>query len=124
MACGKHFPGHGDTATDSHLELPVVSARDRRPPRSRRARAVPPSAIAGRDPVADDRATSRCRRLTGEKACRSTLSARVLTDLLRGELGFDGIVTTDALDMGGVQKAFPPGEVAVRAPPGRRPTCC
>ena len=45
----------------------------------------------------------------------ATMSAHVLTDVLRNEMGFDGLIVTDALDMGGVTTRYPPGEAAVRA---------
>lgn len=112
LACGKHFPGHGDTATDSHLELPLVSGDRARldrvelEPFRRAIAAGIPSLMTAHIAVP---------ALTGEPGLPATLSPKVLTDLLRKELGFQGIVTTDALDMGGVKKAFPPGEVAVRA---------
>lgn len=94
--CGKHFPGHGDTETDSHLTLPVV----RRDQASlRRGELVPfVSAIAAGIgmlmtahvvyPAVDSRP--------------ATLSRRWLTEILRHELGFDGVVVSDDLDMNAV----------------------
>src|SRR5262249_50898200 len=108
MACGKHFPGHGDAGTDSHLELPVIGAG--------RARLERVELAPFRRVIADQisslmTAHIAVEALSGEPGLPATLSPRVLTDLLRKELGFAGIVTTDALDMGGVKKAYPPGEV-------------
>ncbi|MGE3350994.1 MAG: glycoside hydrolase family 3 N-terminal domain-containing protein [Planctomycetota bacterium] len=117
MPCGKHFPGHGDVNTDSHLDLPtvpgspeVLRARELLPFRRASARGLE-SVMTGHLAVpglhtADD----------GEAPeTPATLSRRILQDVLRGDLGFGGLVVTDALDMGGVKGALPPAEVAVRA---------
>jgi len=106
----KHFPGHGDTATDTHVGLATIGA-DRE--RLERLELVPFRAAidAGVDSV-----------MTAHVAVPSlapsdlpaTLSPAILTGLLRKELGFKGLVITDALGMGGIQ-AFGAGEIAVRA---------
>src|ERR671935_2494636 len=91
-ACAKHFPGHGDTEVDSHLDLPTVRgdlAAALRPFRAAieaGVRAIMTAHI--RVPELDD--------------VPATLSRRILHDLLREELGFTGLVVTDALDMKGV----------------------
>jgi beta-N-acetylhexosaminidase len=95
-ACVKHFPGHGATVTDSHLELPTVDA----PLDLIRARELIPFAAAvtaGTKAVMS--AHLRIPALTGDAP--ATFSPAVLTDLLRGELGFTGAVVTDALEMRG-----------------------
>ncbi|MGW4420766.1 glycoside hydrolase family 3 protein [Streptosporangium sp. NPDC004631] len=109
-ACAKHFPGHGDTVTDSHHALPTVHAsagllRERDLPPFRAAveagvRAVMCGhlLVPALDPVAP-----------------ATLSRRILTGLLREELGFGGVLVTDAIEMGAVAALYPPGEIAVRA---------
>jgi beta-N-acetylhexosaminidase len=88
-ACAKHFPGHGDTAQDSHLELPVVAGRVEdalRPFRSAVAAGVRAIMTAHvRVPELGD--------------MPATMNSRVLQALLRGELRFTGLVITDALEM-------------------------
>ena len=85
VGCGKHFPGHGDTRTDSHLELPVV-AHDRRPPAARRAGAVRGGGARRIDAIM----TAHVLFPALDPDRPATLSRRILTDLLRGELGFKG----------------------------------
>ncbi|HEY6052560.1 MAG TPA: glycoside hydrolase family 3 N-terminal domain-containing protein [Gaiellaceae bacterium] len=98
-ACAKHFPGHGDTAQDSHLELPV--ARPSLEPFRAAIAAGVRCVMTGHllVPELDDRP--------------ATLSRRIVGDLLRGELGFDGLVVGDALDMRAL--AAPVGELAADA---------
>ncbi len=112
LACGKHFPGHGDVATDSHLAMPTVTGD--------RARLEQIELLPFRQAIAAGISSLMTAHLAmpalGEDAATpATLSPRILTGLLRQELGFQGIITTDALDMGGVKQTFAPGEVAVRA---------
>jgi beta-N-acetylhexosaminidase len=107
-ACAKHFPGHGETAADSHLELPSAEA-DRE---TLLARALPPFAVAVEAGVrAVMTAHIRFRAFDDEPA---TLSA-VLIGLLRSELGFAGLVLTDALEMGAIRETVGLEEGAVRA---------
>ena len=109
-ACAKHFPGHGDTVTDSHLALPTVHAsRDLLGERD-----LPPFRAA----VAAGVRSIMCGHLLVpalDPAMPATLSRPVLTELLRGELGFDGMLVTDAIEMRAVAAMFGPGEIAVRA---------
>lgn len=112
LATAKHFPGHGDVATDSHLAMATV-AGDRQ-----RLDAV--ELLPFREAIAAGLDSVMTGHLAvpglGEAAdVPATLSAHVTTDLLRGELGFSGLIVTDALDMGGVKGKHEPGEVAVRA---------
>ena len=112
IPCGKHFPGHGDVDTDSHLALATV------PGDGARLRAVElfPFAAAAKDGLeAVMTGHLGVPGLGEDPSVPATLSRRILTDVLRGELGFRGLVVTDALEMGGVKNAFAPGEVAVRA---------
>ncbi len=92
----KHFPGHGDTATDSHLALPVV---DLSLEELRRRELVPfvAAIAAGTQTVM----TSHILLPQLDADNPATLSRRILGDLLRTELGFDGVIVTDALDMHG-----------------------
>ena len=95
-ACVKHFPGHGATVTDSHLGLPLVDAT----PDLLRARDLPPFVAAVRSGArAVMTAHIRVPALTGELP--ATFSRAALHDLLRGDLGFGGVVVTDALEMRG-----------------------
>jgi beta-N-acetylhexosaminidase len=99
-ACAKHFPGHGATAADSHLELPTVDA----PLALLRTRDLPPFAAAvaaGAKSIMT--AHIRIPSLTGDRP--ATFSRAVLTDLLRREYGFAGVVVTDALEMKGASAA-------------------
>lgn len=95
-ACAKHFPGHGDTSQDSHLALPEVGADES----TVRARELPPfiaSIAAGSDTVM----TSHLMVPALDPDLPATFSRPILETLLRGELGFDGVIVTDALDMAG-----------------------
>ena len=110
--CAKHFPGHGGTRKDSHADLPVVDA----PPDTWRRRDLPPFAAcieAGVDAVMT--AHVACPGLTGSPTLPATLSWKVITDLLRNELGFRGLVVTDALLMEGVRAGRSEAEAAVLA---------
>ncbi|MEU4549528.1 beta-N-acetylhexosaminidase [Nonomuraea dietziae] len=110
-ATAKHFPGHGDTRTDSHTGLPVIKHT-----RAQWASldAPPFKAAIGADVDAIMSAHIVVPKLdpSGDPA---TLSKPILTGLLRDKLGFDGVVSTDALNMEGVRKKYNDGEVAVRA---------
>ncbi|MFC4533366.1 glycoside hydrolase family 3 protein [Sphaerisporangium dianthi] len=109
-ACAKHFPGHGDTVTDSHLALPTVHAsRD-----LLERRDLPPFRAA----IAAGARAVMCGHLmvpSLDPELPATLSHRVLTGLLREELGFSGMVVTDAIEMKAVAALLPPPEIAVRA---------
>ena len=111
LATVKHFPGHGDTATDSHIGLATIKV-DRA--RLDKVELVPFRAAiaAGVDSVMT--AHVAVPAVTGDNL-PSTLSPKITTDLLRRELGYDGIVVTDSLGMGAITKGFPGGEAAVRA---------
>ncbi|MEU6408984.1 glycoside hydrolase family 3 protein [Microbispora sp. NPDC046933] len=108
-ACAKHFPGHGDTVTDSHLELPAVRASREVIER----RDLPPFRAA----IAAGVRAVMCGHLLvpAVDALPATLSRAVLTGLLRQELGFEGLVVTDAIEMRAVAALHEPGEIAVRA---------
>jgi beta-N-acetylhexosaminidase len=104
-ACVKHFPGHGDTDLDSHLDLPAVN------PDGLDAALVPFRA-AIRVGV---RAVMTAHLLVPglDDDVPATLSRRILTGLLREELGFDGLVVTDALEMGAIAATWGPAEAGV-----------
>jgi beta-N-acetylhexosaminidase len=107
----KHFPGHGDTATDTHYGLGVVSATQER---MDQVELVPfQAAIAAQ---VDGVMTAHLHVPAYEpEQIPATVSKNILTGLLREKLGFQGIIVTDAMDMQGLSRQFPAGESAVRA---------
>ncbi len=111
LTTAKHFPGHGDTRTDSHIELPVIGA-DRE--RLDRVELVPfrTAVDAGVDAVMT--AHVAVPGVLGDDR-PATMSPELMTDLLRGEMGFDGILFTDALRMGAITDGYGAGEAAVVA---------
>lgn len=111
VATGKHFPGHGDTETNSHLALAVVTA-----PRARldSVELVPFKAAVGAG-VGAIMTFHGFLPALDSSGVPATLSPRVMTDLLRNEMGFDGLLITDAMDMAGVVDRFGPVEAAKRA---------
>lgn len=108
----KHFPGHGDTGTDSHVALPIVTASRER---LDSVELVPFRAAIGAGVTGVMSAHLAIPALTGDSARPGTLSPAVLTTLLRESLGFRGLVVTDALDMGAVVNTYGAGEAAVLA---------
>jgi beta-N-acetylhexosaminidase len=110
-AVAKHFPGHGDTGVDSHYGLPEVTHT--------RAQLdeidLPPfraAIAAGVDTIMTAHVVLPAVDPSGVPA---TMSHKILTGLLRKELGFDGLIVTDALDMAGATETFPPDVAPVRA---------
>ncbi|MBS0168561.1 beta-N-acetylhexosaminidase [Nitrospira sp. CMX1] len=110
VACGKHFPGHGDTTSDSHKELPVVTAsRDRLeriefPPFRR--------AIAG---GVSTMMTAHVQYQALDEQRPATLSPAIISKLLRQELYYDGVVLTDDLEMHAIIDHYGIGDAAVLA---------
>lgn len=110
MACAKHVPGHGDTHVDSHRDLPTIE--------------LEPA-------VAAEREFAPFRRCINEGVQSlmighivvpfldaqdpASLSAHVVSDLLRQQWGFQGLVTTDALDMGAITSRYTSGQAALKA---------
>ncbi len=111
MATAKHFPGHGDTSTDSHLELPVVDVD--------RARLnsieLPPFRAAIEEGVGGVMSAHIALPQIETERLPATLSPKMLSGILRGEMKFNGVIFTDALNMRGVAAHYPEGEAAVRA---------
>ena len=112
IAVGKHFPGHGDTEIDSHLDLPVIRfARERL-----EAVELLPFRAAIDDGIGGIMtAHITVPNLDGGDDLPATLSRGVLTDVLRDEMGFQGLIFTDAMDMLAIDRRFPRGEATVRA---------
>ncbi len=112
LACAKHFPGHGDTDVDSHLDLPVITHSRRRldsielfPFRVLAQHGIGSMMVAHLDVPAIDERENR----------PTTLSRPAVSELLRRDLGFRGLIFTDALDMKGVTKYYDSGEVEAEA---------
>ena len=111
-ACAKHFPGKGHSPVDAHLGLPVIDSDWA----DMRATHLPPFAAAIEAGV-DCVMTSHplYPRLDPTPAMPATFTRRIVTDLLRGELGFAGTIVSDDLEMGAVSALCPIGEATVRA---------
>src|SRR6266403_323517 len=112
LATAKHFPGHGDTAADSHIDLPVIRA-DRT--RLDNLELVPFRAAISMQVDSIMTGHLNVPALEPDPNTPATLSHNILTDVLRKQLGFQGLVVTDAMDMGGITMRYAPGEAAVRA---------
>ncbi len=112
MATLKHFPGHGDTDVDSHLGLPIIKS-----PRERLDAVELPPFKAGIAAGVDAVMTAHIElpALDDGAFAPSSLSSKVVTGLLRGEMKFDGLIYTDSMGMDAVAKALSPGEAAMRA---------
>jgi beta-N-acetylhexosaminidase len=109
-ACGKHFPGHGDTSTDSHLELPLV---EHPPDRLRRVEFVPFRAAIEAGVATIMTAHVLVPSLDDRRP--ATLSRKVVFDLLREELNFDGVILSDDLEMKAVAAEYAIADSAVLA---------
>jgi len=108
--CVKHFPGHGDASCDSHVDLPRADGDMER----LRARHIPPFRAACE---AGARAVMVAHLLVPEADARrpASLAPGIVDTLLRGEIGFDGLVVTDDLEMGAVMRHHEVGEAATLA---------
>lgn len=111
IATGKHFPGHGDTGMNSHLALPVVTASRRRLDTLE----LVPFRAAIKGGVGAIMSFHGVMPALDSSNVPGTLSSKVLTGLLRGELGFKGIIVSDAMDMQGILDQFGAAEAAKRA---------
>lgn len=101
LSCGKHFPGHGDTSVDSHLTLPIV---DKSMSELWENELVPFQAAARAGIPAIMSSHILFPRL--DPKLPATLSRRILTDLLREEMGYQGLVMTDCMEMKAIQHSF------------------
>lgn len=111
IATGKHFPGHGDTGVNSHLALPVVTVS-----RSRLDTVeLVPFRAAVNGGVGAIMSFHGAMPALDSSNVPGTLSPKVLTGLLRGEMGFKGIIISDAMDMRGVLDQFGAAEAVKRA---------
>ncbi|MFI8201353.1 glycoside hydrolase family 3 protein [Streptomyces sp. NPDC085937] len=100
-ACTKHFPGHGDTSVDSHHALPQIDL-DATTLHQRELQPFRAAIEAGTRAVM----TAHIRVPVLDPDRPATLSRRILTDLLRGELGYDGLIVTDGMEMGAVADTY------------------
>ncbi|HYB99274.1 MAG TPA: beta-N-acetylhexosaminidase [Candidatus Limnocylindrales bacterium] len=111
MGCGKHFPGHGDTSVDSHLELPVLSKDTHDLARLRSLELRPfARAIAQGVPML---MTAHVVVEALDPSLPATMSSRVIEGVLRGELGYGGYVVSDDLEMKAVADNYSVGHAAV-----------
>ena len=112
LATAKHFPGHGDTVVDSHLDLPTVTGD--------RAQLDKVELVPFRAAFAAGVSTVMTGHLAvpaleADPGRPATLSHSILSGVLRDEMGFEGLVVTDSLDMGGVARHYALGEASVQA---------
>ncbi|MEP7137923.1 MAG: beta-N-acetylhexosaminidase [Chloroflexota bacterium] len=106
LAFGKHFPGHGDTGTDSHIDLPLIP-HDRA--RLDQVELVPFKAAIAADFAGIMSAHVTFPAIDSTPGLAATLSRPVLTGLLREELGYHGLIVTDSLEMGALAaNGYPP----------------
>jgi beta-N-acetylhexosaminidase len=110
-ATAKHFPGHGDTATDSHTGLPVITHSQG----SWEALDAPPFRAAIDHHVDAIMSAHIVVPKLGSGGDPATLSTKILTGLLRGKLGYQGLIVTDSLRMAGARKRYGDAAVAIRA---------
>jgi beta-N-acetylhexosaminidase len=109
-ACGKHFPGHGDTSVDSHLELPLI---EHPPDRIRRVELVPFREAVKAGVAFIMTAHVLVPSLDEEKP--ATLSRRIVQGMLREELGYPGVILSDDLEMKAIAKTYAVPDAAVQA---------
>ncbi|MBK7958947.1 MAG: serine hydrolase [Bacteroidetes bacterium] len=112
LPCAKHFPGHGDTDKDSHKDLPVINKsktqlmhQEMYPFRFLFNNGIKSTMVAHIYMPQQDKT----------KNLAASLSKKIVTDILQNEVGFKGLIFTDALNMEGVSKFFRPGEIEVKA---------
>lgn len=112
ITCAKHFPGHGDTQVDSHLALPLI---DKSSAELHDVELFPFKKMieAGVDAIMT--AHLEVPAFEPQKHLPSSLSKKIVTDLLRHELKFEGLIITDALIMQGVSRHFNAGEIELKA---------
>ncbi len=112
LSAAKHFPGHGDTGTDSHIALPIITATRAR---LDSVELVPFRAAVREGTDAVMTAHLAIAGLAGEGSPPATLSPFILDTLLRQDLGFRGLVVTDALNMGAIVSRYGASQAAVLA---------
>jgi len=112
LACAKHFPGHGDTDMDSHFDLPLIKYDRKRLD----SLELHPFKMLAKNGVGSFMVAHLAVPALDNRPNRpTTLSRATVTDLLRKEIGFEGLIFTDAMEMEGVKKFFPNGSADVEA---------
>lgn len=112
LAAIKHFPGHGDTSTDSHLDLPVVSHNMER---LNSTELAPFKALMDKGIGGVMVAHLYVPSLESGKGIPASVSKNIITGLLKDKLGYKGLIITDALNMGAVANKYKPGELDAMA---------
>ncbi len=112
MATVKHFPGHGDTTADSHLELPVLNFSE---DELLNRELIPFQVAINADTGAVMLAHIYFPQIDTETEIPASLSENVINDLMRNQMDFNGIVITDALDMDAIDTVYSPADAAIRA---------
>ncbi|KAB1229040.1 glycoside hydrolase family 3 protein [Chryseobacterium viscerum] len=112
LAAIKHFPGHGDTSTDSHLDLPVVSHTI---DRLNTIELAPFKALMNKGIGGVMVAHLYVPSLESGKGIPASVSKNIITGLLKDKLGYKGLIITDALNMGAVANKYKPGELDAMA---------
>lgn len=112
MACAKHFPGHGDTDADSHYSLPVINKSLEQ---LEQLELYPFKVLFNEGVHSVMAAHLYIPAIDNTKDLATSLSKNSTTKLLKEQMGFKGLVFSDALNMKGVSKFFKPGEVEVKA---------
>lgn len=112
MACAKHFPGHGDVSVDSHLDLPIIN---KSLAQLDSLELYPFKRLFAAGVASVMNAHLYIPAIDNTKNLATSLSEKNIKGLLQNQLGFKGLIFTDALEMQGVQKFFPKGEAAVKA---------
>ena len=112
IACAKHFPGHGDTDVDSHNDLPEIT---KSADQLRKMELYPFKKLIDHGLQSAMIAHLQVPAFETKAKTPSTLSSNIVTGLLKKELGFQGLVITDALNMEGIAKYFQPGEIDLKA---------
>ena len=122
IGCAKHFPGHGDTDTDSHYGLPVVdksydelSANELAPFKALIDNGVGMIMTAHILYPQLDNTTIYSEKTGKEEKRPATMSHKILTDILKGEMGFDGVVITDGMNMEGIAATYSETQAVVEA---------
>lgn len=108
LAAIKHFPGHGDTSTDSHLDLPVVSHETSR---LNAVELAPFKALMNKGIGGVMVAHLYVPALEPQQGVPASVSKNIITGLLKEKYGYEGLIITDALNMGAVAKRYKPGEL-------------
>lgn len=112
LAAIKHFPGHGDTSTDSHLDLPVVSHNLER---LNAVEIAPFKALMDKGIGGVMVAHLYVPAIESGKGIPASVSKNIITGLLKDKLGYKGLIITDALNMGAVANKYKPGELDAMA---------